>query len=72
VSILDTAPALHIHDSLVAWQPMALLFLLLEIILLAGYGWLLLEAVQQICIVKNRMPIENSLNDAECKIDVQA
>jgi hypothetical protein len=56
-SILEQAPAASTHDSLVALQPATLLFLLLEIILLAGYAWLLSQAVQQIRGMNQRLTI---------------
>jgi hypothetical protein len=56
-SILDQAPAASIHDSLVALLPATLLFLLLEIVLLAGYAWLLSQASQQIRAINRELTI---------------
>lgn len=58
-TILHAFSAPQFHQGLLARDPHCLVFLAIEILLLAGYGWLLLASVQQLIAVERILQREH-------------
>jgi hypothetical protein len=63
-TILGESSAVDLHQGLLQLSPAACIFLALELLLIAGYIWLLLESLRQITSTREQRPRESPLENA--------
>jgi hypothetical protein len=59
-TLLHQIPAPELHRGLLSGQPIYLLFLTLDLLLLAGYSWLLSLSLERILSAPHSLPVEEA------------